>query len=234
MKLQRSSEWATSSISFFFFLWFCRTWSWTKRYLITSQTRVKRVSRIHHRTILIGLAARNRLLLSFSSSSYFLSFSIQKKFYIACWLPFCLLGLVPGSGWESRLAYQQLAVDVNSPWLMNGWRRLGTGKSWWRRKSTKKHTVADFRRSFSLITTYNHMNFPTAAGEVETHKFQLSIVYHLLLFSVGVRRLPRSRFLASAMLSKDSRAATNVLNQFRTNVVWKRPNIERSIYLTIG
>ena len=32
------------------FLWFCRTW--TKRYLITSQTRVKRVSRIHHRTIL--------------------------------------------------------------------------------------------------------------------------------------------------------------------------------------
>ena len=48
------------------------------------------------------------------------------------------------------------------------------------------------------------MNFPTAAGEVETHKFQLSIVYHLLLFSVGVRRLPRSRFLASVMLSKDS------------------------------
>ena len=48
------------------------------------------------------------------------------------------------------------------------------------------------------------MNFPTAAGEVETHKFQLSIVYHLLLFSVGVRRLPRSRFLASAMLSKDN------------------------------
>ena len=49
------------------------------------------------------------------------------------------------------------------------------------------------------------MNFPTAADEVETHnKFQLSIVYHLLLFTVGVRRLPRSRFLASAMLSKDS------------------------------
>ena len=37
---------------FFFFFWFCRTW--TKRYLITSQTRVKRVSRIHHRTILRG------------------------------------------------------------------------------------------------------------------------------------------------------------------------------------
>ena len=34
------------------FFWFCRTW--TKRYLITSQTRVKRVSRIHHRTILRG------------------------------------------------------------------------------------------------------------------------------------------------------------------------------------
>ena len=34
----------------FFFLRFCRTW--TKRYLIISQTRVKRVSRIHHRTIL--------------------------------------------------------------------------------------------------------------------------------------------------------------------------------------
>ena len=32
-----------------FFLRFCRTW--TKRYLITSQTRVKRVRQIHHRTI---------------------------------------------------------------------------------------------------------------------------------------------------------------------------------------
>ena len=31
------------------FLRFCQTW--TKRYLITSQTRVKCVSRIHHRTI---------------------------------------------------------------------------------------------------------------------------------------------------------------------------------------
>ena len=66
------------------FFWFCRTW--TKRYLITSQTRVKRVSRIHHRTIqkiLFGLAARKRLSLSlplsFSPSSYFLSFSIQKN-----------------------------------------------------------------------------------------------------------------------------------------------------------
>ena len=29
------------------------------------------------------------------------------------------------------------------------------------------------------------------------------------------------------------RAATNVLNQFRTNVVWKWTNIERSIYLTL-
>ena len=37
----------------FFFLRFCRTW--TKQYLITSQTRVKRVSRIHHRTILTRL-----------------------------------------------------------------------------------------------------------------------------------------------------------------------------------
>ena len=34
------------------FFWFCRTW--TKRYLITSQTRVKRVSRIHHRTIALA------------------------------------------------------------------------------------------------------------------------------------------------------------------------------------
>ena len=55
-------------------------------------------------------SARNRLslslLLSFSSSSqsYFLSFSIHKKSYISRWLPFCLLGLVPGRGWESRLA----------------------------------------------------------------------------------------------------------------------------------
>ena len=95
-----------------FCLRFC--WTRTKWYLITSQTRVKRVSRTHHWTILrwcirltrltlvceviryclvqvrqnfkkkkdFGLAARNRLSLplplSFSSSSYFLSFSIQK------------------------------------------------------------------------------------------------------------------------------------------------------------
>ena len=102
--------------------------------------------------------------------------------------------------------WQWLRVAASS-WcqqpMTNGWRQLGTGKGWWRRKSTK-HTVADFRRCFSLITTYNQTNFPTAAGEVETHKFQLSIVYHLLLFSAGVRRLPWSRFLASAMLSKDS------------------------------
>ena len=38
------------------FLRFCRTW--TKRYLITSQTRVKRVSQIHHRTILRWMVRR--------------------------------------------------------------------------------------------------------------------------------------------------------------------------------
>ena len=43
-----SNRW--NKLLFFFFLRFCRTW--TKRYLITSQTRVKSVSRIHHRTIL--------------------------------------------------------------------------------------------------------------------------------------------------------------------------------------
>ena len=78
--------------------------------------------------------------------------------------------------------WQWLRVAASS-WcqqpMTNGWRQLETGKGWWQRKSTK-HTVADFRRCFSLITTYNHTNFPTAAGEVETHKFQLSIVYHLL------------------------------------------------------
>ena len=110
-----------------------------------------------------------------------------------------------------RLLASVLSVGT-SPWqwlrVTSRQQLVGVGleleKGWWRRKSTKQHTVADFRRWFSLIITYNHMNFPTAAGEVETHKFQLSIVYHLLLFSVSVRRLPRSRFLASAMLSKDS------------------------------
>ena len=105
-------------------------------------------------------------------------------------------------------------------------------------KKEHKHTVADFRRGFSLITTYNHMNFPTAAGEVETHKFQLSIVYHLLLFSAAVLRLPRSRFLASAMLSKDStrtelgkrpiptRRQGDNLNTitYRTSLLSRKPN----------
>ena len=87
-----------------------------ERTLLTSQTRVKHVSRIHHRTLLwltrltlvceviryrllqvrqnlkkkkrlFGLAARNRLSLSlplsFSPSSYFLSFSIQKNTTLA-------------------------------------------------------------------------------------------------------------------------------------------------------
>ena len=40
----------TISTSARLFLRFCRTW--TKRYLVTSQTRDNRVSRIHHRTIL--------------------------------------------------------------------------------------------------------------------------------------------------------------------------------------
>ena len=43
------------------FLRFCRTW--TKRYLITSQTRVKRVSRIHHRIILQWCIRLTRLTL---------------------------------------------------------------------------------------------------------------------------------------------------------------------------
>ena len=106
--------------------------------------------------------------------------------------------------WLRVTSRQQLAVDVNSPWLMAGvgleLEKVGDEE----RAQRSIRSPADFRRWFSLITTYNHMNFPTAAVEVETHKFQLSIVYHLLLFSVGVRRLPRSRFLASAMLSKDS------------------------------
>ena len=84
------------------------------------------------------------------------------------------------------------------------------------------------------------MNFPTAAGEVETPKFQLSIVYHLLLFSVSVSRLPRSRFLASAaaMLSKDStrtelgkrpiptRRQGDNLNTitYRTSLLSRKPN----------
>ena len=100
------------------------------------------------------------------------------------------------------------------------------------------YTVADFRRGISLITTYNHMNFPTAAGEVETHNFQLSIVYHLLLFSAAVLRLPRSRFLASATLSKDStrtelgkrpiptrRQGDNVNTiTYRTSLLSRKPN----------
>ena len=54
LRFPRAADWPScscTSMSFFFFN-FCRTW--TKRYLITSQTRVKRVSRIHHRTILGG------------------------------------------------------------------------------------------------------------------------------------------------------------------------------------
>ena len=47
------------------------------------------------------------------------------------------------------------------------------------RKNTK-YTVADFRQWYSLITTYNHMNLSTAAGEVVMHKLQLCIIYHLL------------------------------------------------------
>ena len=47
-KTAPQSEWAPESL---FFFRFC--WTWTKRYLITSQTRVKRVGQIHNWTILI-------------------------------------------------------------------------------------------------------------------------------------------------------------------------------------
>ena len=43
-------QWITQCWQTYVFFLFCRTW--TMRNLITSQTRVKRVSRIHHRTIL--------------------------------------------------------------------------------------------------------------------------------------------------------------------------------------
>ena len=56
---------------------FCRTW--TKRYLITSQTRVKLVSRIHHRTISNTHESRLRggwrpVLTALSISSFLLCF----------------------------------------------------------------------------------------------------------------------------------------------------------------
>ena len=99
MQTHNVHRWSDPSSSFFEIL---LDLHWTKWYLITSQTRVKRVNLIHHQTILkrvwpmmhlhprcldrpLGpsLAARNRLSLSlplsFSSSSYFLSFSIQKR-----------------------------------------------------------------------------------------------------------------------------------------------------------
>ena len=76
-KFQISLLWLNEGLSPLF--WFCRTW--TKRFLITSQTRVKRVSRIHHRTILFHspfILFHSFQPLSFSPLSYFLSFSIQK------------------------------------------------------------------------------------------------------------------------------------------------------------
>ena len=76
--LEESSQWTDLTV----FFWFCRTW--TKRYLITwfagSLIAWFKSDKIKKR--LFGLAARKRLSLSlplsFSPSSYFLSFSIQK------------------------------------------------------------------------------------------------------------------------------------------------------------
>ena len=72
--------------SLFFFLRFCRTW--TKRYLITSQTRVKRVSRIHHRTIHQNLKKKKkRLRVGGPQSPFSISFSFILFFVL---LPFFL------------------------------------------------------------------------------------------------------------------------------------------------
>ena len=138
-------------VLFFFFLWFCRTW--TKRYLITSQTRVKRVSRIHHRAILIGLAARNRLLLSLSSSSYFLSFSIQKKVLYRLLASVLSVGTSPWQ-WLRVTSRQQLAVDVNSPWLLQ-W--LASAWNWKRLVTKKEHKEAYGRWLPTMILPYNHV-----------------------------------------------------------------------------
>ena len=63
---------------------FCRTW--TKRYLITSQTRVKCVSRIHHRTIF-----RQKLKQTLRVGGPQLPLSISSSFIIFfVLLPFCL------------------------------------------------------------------------------------------------------------------------------------------------
>ena len=76
------SVWDWGWIGFFFL--FCRTW--TKRYLITSQTRVKRVSRIHHRTIQVRQNQKNTFRVGdpqapFSiSSSFILSFVLLPFF----------------------------------------------------------------------------------------------------------------------------------------------------------
>ena len=58
------------------FLRFCRTWS--KRYLITSQTRVKRVSRIHHRTILTHTHTYTR-----NQTPYSILFSLSLSFVLS-------------------------------------------------------------------------------------------------------------------------------------------------------
>ena len=58
------------------FLKFCRTWK--KRYLITSQTRVKRVSQIHHRTILYLFPFQSLLRLT-----SFLSQNKNRRFLVS-------------------------------------------------------------------------------------------------------------------------------------------------------
>ena len=103
---------------FFFFLWFCRTW--TKRYLITLQTRVKRVSRIHHRTI-----HPHRVGGPQSASSFILFFVLLPFFLNTKKVLYRLLASVLSVGtspwqWLRVTSRQQLAVDVNSPWLMAG------------------------------------------------------------------------------------------------------------------
>ena len=68
------------------FLWFCRTW--TKRYLITSQSRVKRVNRIYHRTIMniakpqLTTFPRASLVLKTAAAFRLTEFSLMCAFFL--------------------------------------------------------------------------------------------------------------------------------------------------------
>ena len=109
------------------FLRFYRPWTGACTYLITSHTRIKRVSQIHHRT-----GPQSPFSISSSFIILFLRFTpilSQKQNQIPAWPFFCFMFSITTGGWPCRKIQRS---SSECPWIfsnLKGRKRKGPGQS---------------------------------------------------------------------------------------------------------